>query len=76
MVGVFFRDMQCNMHDFVFEFPNEIKARHKAMEYYQRCVRIREAKRKQKEGNGIGEIVVTEGVTIGYDRIERTIIKL
>ena len=59
--------MLCNVHDFVYETPAEIRQRKKAMEYYHRCVRIKEAKRKAKiagEAHDDDPQTISEPVTV------------
>ena len=72
----YFNDMKHNLKDFIYETPEEIKGRHKAMEYYRRCMRIKEARNRMKQGINEDEIVITEGVTISYTKIQNAIVKL
>lgn len=66
--------MLCNVHDFVYETPAEIKQRKKAMDYYHRCLRIKEAKRKAKLSEG--PQTISQPVTLEFAKIENAIIKL
>lgn len=49
MVAQYYNDMKFNKKDFIYENPSQIKQRKKAMEYYARCIRIKKAKKLQKE---------------------------
>jgi len=63
--------MEANTKDFVYETPEQFKKRKQAMEYYNRCLRIREAKAKKQDGQTIGGFE-----TIKFSRIEQAIVSL
>ena len=70
MVETYYEDMRNNQTDFVFETPAQIKQRLKAMEYYNRCLRIRQAKER---GDGSE---VTQATTVPFHKIEAAVVKL
>jgi hypothetical protein len=63
--------MQINSKDFVYETPEQFKRRKQAIEYYERCMRIREARKIKKDGYAIGT-----PKTIEFSKIEQAVVSL
>lgn len=63
--------MEINSKDFVYESPEQIKRRKQALEYYQRCLRIKQARKDNKDGVEIGI-----SKTIEFSKIESAIVSL
>ena len=63
--------MQINSKDFVYETPEQFKRRKQAIEYYERCIRIREARKIKKDGQAIGT-----PKTIEFSKIEQAVVSL
>ena len=66
--------MKSNMQDFVYEQPEQIRQRKRAMDYYHRCLRIKQAKQRAAQSNDVAN--VSEPVTIEFAQIEKAIVKL
>ena len=75
LVESYRRDMLCNVRDFVYETPSERRQRKKAMEYYARTLRIKQAKEKAKL-TGKELVEISEPETIEFAKIEAAITKL